>query len=45
MIDKEFAIKILNPAFVPEDEKGEYNKRFFREGNIHFDVNQAQSKN
>ena len=36
LIDLDFAIKILNPSFVPEEEKEDYNNRFFREAKILF---------
>lgn len=36
LIDMDFAIKILNPISVPEEEKEEYNQRFFREAKILF---------
>ncbi|MDD4730102.1 MAG: protein kinase, partial [Dysgonamonadaceae bacterium] len=38
LIDMDFALKILNPAFVPEEEKTEYNHRFFREAKILFEL-------
>jgi serine/threonine protein kinase len=38
LIDLDFAIKVLNPVFVPEEEKAEYNKRFFREAKILFEL-------
>lgn len=36
LIGMDFAIKILNPSFIPEEEKEEYNQRFFREAKILF---------
>ncbi|MNW51807.1 Serine/threonine-protein kinase StkP [compost metagenome] len=38
LLDIDFAIKILNPAFVSEEEREEYNRRFFREARILFQL-------
>lgn len=38
LINMDFAIKFLNPSFVPEEEKSEFNRRFFREAKILFEL-------
>ena len=39
LLDYTFAIKILDPSFVSEDEKQDYNTRFFREAKMLFELN------
>jgi len=39
LLGYDFAIKILDPAFVSDEEKQEYNSRFFREAKMLFELN------